>query len=145
MKKKYRMSRGGRLALNLVLLCVLVVFIWGLLGFSSPTLRGSQPEQPGDLPPLTQQWEKTYSAAGELLKDGAVLFHIAVEEDQDEGGPPEDLILSDTDEWDLYWSGLDRRGVDCAMEAVFYDAEGRELERAVLATTEEGGGPWTGG
>ena len=40
MKKKYRMSRGGRLALNLVLLCVLVVFIWGLLGFSSPTLRG---------------------------------------------------------------------------------------------------------
>ena len=39
MKKKYRMSRGGRLALNLVLLCVLVVFIWGLLGFSSPTLR----------------------------------------------------------------------------------------------------------
>ena len=89
----------------------------------------SQPEQPGDLPPLTQQWEKTYSAAGELLKDGAVLFHIAVEEDQDEGGPPEDLILSDTDEWDLYWSGLDRRGVDCAMEAVFYDAEGRELEQ----------------
>ena len=37
MKKKYRMSRGGRLALNLVLLCVLVVFIWGLLGFSSPS------------------------------------------------------------------------------------------------------------
>ena len=186
MKKKYRMSRGGRLALNLVLLCVLVVFIWGLLGFSSPTLRGrfrrvaqanwadpleiqgvlpcdgqrwvlaagqdqvilwqdgrdgleywprdpngatlvpvpemrtaqgeiwvaaadvpagtvsagleltvgcwyrkngtsgwtfsSRPEQPGDLPPLTQQWEKTYSAAGELLQDGAVLFHIAVGE-----------------------------------------------------------------
>ena len=40
MKKKYRMSRGGRLALNLVLLCVLVGLIWGLLGFSSPTLRG---------------------------------------------------------------------------------------------------------
>ena len=36
MKKKYRMSRGGRLALNLVLLCVLVVFIWGLLGFYPP-------------------------------------------------------------------------------------------------------------
>lgn len=34
------MSWGIRLALNLVLLCVLVVFIWGLLGFSSPTLRG---------------------------------------------------------------------------------------------------------
>lgn len=251
MKKKYRMSRGGRLALNLVLLCVLVVFIWGLLGFSSPTLRGrfrrvaqanwadpleiqgvlpcdgqrwvlaagqdqvilwqdgrdgleywprnpngatlvpvpemrtaqgeiwvaaadvpagtvsagleltvgcwyrkngtsgwtfsSRPEQPGDLPPLTQQWEKTYSAAGELLQDGAVLFHIAVEEEPDEGGPPEDLILSCAYEWDLYWSEPKRRGVDCAMEAVFYDAEGRELERAVLATTEEGGGPWTGG
>ena len=38
--KKRRMSWGIRLALNLVLLCVLVVFIWGLLGFSSPTLRG---------------------------------------------------------------------------------------------------------
>lgn len=38
--KKRRMSRGTRLTLNLVLLCVLVVFIWGLLGFSSPTLRG---------------------------------------------------------------------------------------------------------
>lgn len=68
-----------------------------------------------------------------------------MEEDPDEGGPPEDLILSDADEWDLYWSGPDRRGVDCAMEAVFYDAAGRELERAALATTEEGGGPWTGG
>lgn len=249
--KKRRMSWGIRLALNLVLLCVLVVFIWGLLGFSSPTLRGrfrrvaqanwadpleiqgvllcdgrrwvlaagqdqvilwqdgrdgleywprdpngttlvpvpemrtaqgeiwvaaadvpegtaaagleltvgcwyqkngtsgwsfsSQPEQPGDLPPLTQQWEKTYSAAGELLQDGAVLFHIAVEEGPDEGGPPEDLILSDTGEWDLYWSEPKRRGVDCAMEAVFYDAEGQELERAALATTEEGGGPWTAG
>ena len=31
------------------------------------------------------------------------------------------------------------------MEAVFYDAEGQELERAALATTEEGGGPWTAG
>ena len=50
MKKKYRMSRGGRLALNLVLLCVLVVFIWGLLGFSSPTLRGKIPQgRPGQL------------------------------------------------------------------------------------------------
>lgn len=29
--KKRRMSWGIRLALNLVLLCVLVVFIWGLL------------------------------------------------------------------------------------------------------------------
>lgn len=249
--KKRRMSRGTRLALNLVLLCVLVVFIWGLLGFSSPTLRGrfrrvaqtnwadpleiqgvlpcdgqrwvlaagqdqvilwqdgrdgleywprdpngatlvpvpemrtaqgeiwvaaadvpegtasagleltvgcwyqkngtsgwtfsSQPEQPGDMPPLTRQWEKTYSAAGELLQDGAVLFHIAVEEEPDEGGPPEDLILSCAYEWDLYWSEPKRRGVDCAMEAVFYDAEGRELERAVLSTTEEGGGPWMGG
>ena len=43
MKKKYRMSRGGRLALNLVLLCVLVVFIWGLLGFSSGTIAHAKP------------------------------------------------------------------------------------------------------
>ena len=73
------------------------------------------------------------------------MFHIAVEEEPDESGPPEDLILSCACEWDLYWSEPQRRGVDCAMEAVFYDAEGRELERAALATTEEGGGPWTAG
>lgn len=123
----------------------LTVGCWYQKNGTSGWSFSSQPEQPGDLPPLTQQWEKTYSAAGELLQDGAVLFHIAVEEEPDEGGPPEDLILSDTGEWDLYWSEPKRRGVDCAMEAVFYDAEGQELERAALATTEEGGGPWTAG
>ena len=65
----------------------LTVGCWYQKNGTSGWSFSSQPEQPGDLPPLTQQWEKTYSAAGELLQDGAVLFHIAVEEEPDEGGP----------------------------------------------------------
>ena len=59
-----------------------------------------------------------------------------MEEEWWESGSPEALILSHADEWALYWSGTDRRAVDCAMEAVFYDEAGRELGRASLSTPE---------
>lgn len=103
----------------------------------------SQVEQPGGVS-LTDRWEKTYSAQGRLLKDGAVLFHVAPEEENWENQDIERLILSYAYEWDLYWAEQDRRAVDCRMEAVFYDRAGRELGRAQLATTEQGGAPWTG-
>lgn len=103
----------------------------------------SQVEQPGGVS-LTDRWEKTYSAQGQLLEDGAVLFHVASEEENWENQDVERLILSYAYEWDLYWAEQDRRTVDCRMEAVFYDRAGRELGRAQLATTEQGGAPWTG-
>lgn len=103
----------------------------------------SQAEQPGGVS-LTERWEKTYSAQGRLLEDGAVLFHVAAEEENWENQDIERLILSYAYEWDLYWAEQDRRAVDCRMEAVFYDRAGRELSRAQLATTEQGGAPWTG-
>ena len=103
----------------------------------------SQVEQPGGVS-LTDRWEKTYSAQGRLLEDGAVLFHVAPEEENWENQDIERLILSYAYEWDLYWAEQDRRAVDCRMEAVFYDEAGRELGRAQLATTEQGGAPWTG-
>lgn len=103
----------------------------------------SQVEQPGGVS-LTERWEKTYSAQGRLLEDGAVLFHAAAEEENWENQDIERLILSYAYEWDLYWAEQDRRAVDCRMEAAFYDEAGRELGRAQLATTEQGGAPWTG-
>lgn len=93
---------------------------------------------------LTERWEKTYSAQGECLEDGAVLFHVAPEGENWENRTMEELILSHAYEWDLYWAEQNRRAVDCHMEAVFYDRAGRELGRAQLATTEQGGAPWTG-
>ena len=96
----------------------------------------SRAEQPGDMPPLTQRWEKTYSAQGQPLEDGAFLFEVAAEEMDRESGSPEALVLGYADEWDLYWREPDSRAVDCAMEAVFYDEAGRELGRASLSTPE---------
>lgn len=103
----------------------------------------SQPEQPDGVS-LTERWEKTYSAQGECLEDGAVLFHVAPEGENWENRTMEELILSHAYEWDLYWAEQNRRAVDCRMEAVFYDRAGQELGRAQLATTEQGGAPWTG-
>ena len=88
------------------------------------------------MPPLTQRWEKTYSAQGQPLEDGAFLFEVAAEEMDRESGSPEALVLGYADEWDLYWREPDSRAVDCAMEAVFYDEAGRELGRASLSTPE---------
>ena len=103
----------------------------------------SRPEQPDGVS-LTDRWEKTYSAQGQLLEDGAMVFHVAAEEEQWENQEMEEMILSCTYEWELYWAEQKRRAVDCHMEAVFYDQAGRELGRAQLATTEQGGAPWTG-
>lgn len=103
----------------------------------------SRPEQPDGVS-LTDRWEKTYSAQGQLLEEGAVVFHVAPEEANWENQEMERLILSHAYEWDLYWAEQKRRAVDCYMEAVFYDQAGRELGRAQLATTEQGGAPWTG-
>lgn len=240
MKRKKELPHGAKLARNLILLLLLGVLVWGLTGFSAPTVRGrfrmaeqanwagpsdvqgvvdtrydrwvvascqdqlivwrdggtdleywpraeegttlapvperrvdmgevwvaaadvpegtasaqleltvrcwyrrnadgwtidSQPEQPDGVS-LTERWEKTYSAQGQHLEDGAFLFEVAAEEEWWESGSPEKLVLSYADEWDLYWSGTDRRAVDCAMEAVFYDEAGRELGRASLSTPE---------
>ena len=248
MKGKKELSHGGKLARNLLLVLFLGVLVWGLTGFSAPTVRGrfrmaeranwagpsdlqgvfdsaydrwvaaacedqvilwrdgessleywpraeegptlvpvpeprlargevqivaadvpegttsarleltvrcwyrrnadgwtfdSQAEQPSGVS-LTEQREKTYSAQGQLLEDGAVLFHVAPEGENWENRTMEELILSHAYEWDLYWAEQSRRGVDCRMEAVFYDRAGRELGRAQLATTEQGGAPWTG-
>lgn len=249
MKRKKELSHGAKLARNLLLFLILGVLVWGLTGFSAPTVRGrfrlleganwagpsdiqglvdtrydrwvvascqdqlivwrdggtdleywprveegatlvpvperrvdmgevwvaaadvpegtasaqleltvscwyrraqtggwtidSQAEQPGG-PPLTERWEKTYSAQGQMLEDGAAVFHVAAEEEQWENQEMESLILSHAYEWDLYWAEQNRRAVDCHMEAVFYDRAGRELGRAQLATTEQGGAPWTG-
>ena len=246
MRRKRHMSHGARLARNLGLLLFLGIFLWGLLEFPSPTLRGgfhrveranwagpsniqgifesrydrwlvatcqdrvifwkedqpgleywpraetgptlvpapesrmaegevwvaavdvpegtvsarlelttacwyrnrtngwtfsAQAEQPGDMPPLTDRWERSYTAEGRPLEDGAFLFYLAAEEERWESENPEQLILSWAYEWELYWREREQRAIDCSMEAVFYDENGRELGRTVLATTEEGGGP----
>ena len=249
MKRKKELSHGAKLARNLLLFLILGVLVWGLTGFSAPTVRGrfrlaeeanwagpsdiqgvfesrydrwvlascqdrvllwrdggssleywpraaegttlvpvpenrlgmgevwvaaadvpqgtdtarleltvrcwyrrnagggwtydSRPEQPDGVS-LTDRWEKTYSAQGQLLEDGAVVFHVAPEEANWENQEMEELILSHAYEWELYWAEQKRRAVDCYMEAVFYDRAGRELGRAQLATTEQGGAPWTG-
>ena len=122
----------------------LTVGCWYRKNGSSGWTFDSKAEQPGDAPPLTQRWERSYHLQGQPLEDGAFLFHAAGEEEQWESGSPEGLILSYAYQWDLYWRERGSRAIDCTMEAVFYDAEGRELDRAVLATTELGGGPWTG-
>ena len=104
----------------------------------------NQAEQPGGRPPLTERWEKTYSAQGQLLEDGAVLFRVAAEEEMWEVQNLEKAILDSACQWKIYWMEQDQRDVDCHMEAVFYDRADRELGRAELATTEQGGAPWTG-
>ena len=78
------------------------------------------------------------------MEDGAFLFHVAAEEERWESGTPEKLILSHAYEWKLYWYEQERRAVDCTMEAVFYGEDGQMLEKATLATTKLGGGPWMG-
>lgn len=113
----------------------LTVSCWYQRNGSNGWTFDSQAEQPGDMPPLTQRWEKTYSAQGQPLEDGALLFEVAAEEER-ESGSPEALILSYAYEWDLYWREPKGRAVDCVMEAVFYDQEGRELDRARLNTPE---------
>lgn len=104
----------------------------------------NQAEQPGGRPPLTERWEKTYSAQGQLLEDGAVLFRVAAEEEMWEVQNLEKAILDSACQWKIYWMEQDQRDVDCHMEAVFYDRADRELGRAQLDTTEQGGAPWTG-
>lgn len=111
----------------------LTVGCWYKRNGTSGWTFDSQAEQPGNMPPLTQRWEKTYSAQGQLLEDGALLFEVAAEEER-ESGSPEALILSYAYEWDLYWREPNQRAVDCVMEAVFYDQTGRELGQAGLST-----------
>ena len=212
MRGRKKLSHGAKLARNLSLCLLLGVLVWGLLGFSAPTVRGrfrlaeganwagpraeegatlvprpgpwldreevwvvaadvpegtasarleltvrcwyrrdgdgwsfdNQAELPWGGPPLTERWEKTYSAQGQLLEDGAVLFRVAAEEKMWEVQNLEKAILDSACQWKIYWMEQDQRDVDCHMEAVFYDRADRELGRAQLATTEQGGAPWTG-
>ena len=122
----------------------LTVSCWYQRSASGGWTFNSRAERPGDMPPLTRQWKKTYFADGELMEDGAFLFHVAAEEERWESGTPEKLILSHAYEWKLYWYEQERRAVDCTMEAVFYGEDGQMLEKATLATTKLGGGPWMG-
>lgn len=83
-------------------------------------------------------WEKTYQAEGEFLKDGGVLFRPAAEgprDSQGEGHTLEFNTFAEIGEWNCYRYG---RGAVYRMEAVFYDGNGGELGRAVLATPEGG-------
>lgn len=77
-----------------------------------------------------QRWQKVYTVSGEMLKEGGFLFHVSAE-DQDSGSL-ENWILSYAYEWDIYTREREHRAIDCAMEAVFYDEMGRELEREAL-------------
>ena len=113
----------------------LTVSCWYQRNGSNGWTFDSQAQQPGDMPPLTQRWEKTYSAQGQLLEDGAFLFEVAAEEER-ESGSLEALVLSQVYAWDLYWREPKGRAVDCIMEAVFYDQTGRELGQAGLSTPE---------
>lgn len=77
------------------------------------------------------QWKRTYQVPGERLKDGGVVFHVSVKDEEDD---VEQSALSGASDWQVwYTAGRDWRPIDCAMEAVFYDETGGELGRAALS------------
>ena len=77
-----------------------------------------------------RRWEKSYTAQGEFLDEGGVLFRV-VSGDRDIGSL-EQYILSAAYDWDTYTRPRSVRSMDCSMTAVFYDEAGQEVARAEL-------------
>lgn len=88
-------------------------------------------------------WERTCTADGALLKDGGVLFRVISPDEHTDASvniaTVERTVLGQVVNWDTYRRSANLRGIDCHMEAVFYDKTGAELGRAALATPEGGG------
>lgn len=90
-----------------------------------------------------EAWSRDYRAEGELLEDGGVLFRItAQEEDEYDDGFIERTLFLSLTMWNTYQQSAGVRGVNWNMEAVFYNENGKELGRAVLAAP--GGGETDG-
>lgn len=99
-----------------------------------------RPEDYGPDAGSFRKWEKTYTAEGELLKDGGILFRVLSD---DEGmdlsknvAGLERIVLNQVSRWEPYYRETEYRSVNCRMEAVFYNEDGAELGRAVLNTPE---------
>lgn len=80
-------------------------------------------------------FDHTYVAEGELLEDGAVLFHVTQGATEDTMAYVlENALISRAYEWLTYRQEKEVRAINCAMEAVFYGEAGEELGRAELST-----------
>lgn len=80
-----------------------------------------------------QLWERTYTVGGEFLEEGGVLFQVMPRSEDDRD--VEWTLVSYAYEWDIY-NRFDPayRAINVRGEAVFYNASGDELGRAVLHT-----------
>ena len=85
-----------------------------------------------------KHWERDYQAEGELLKEGGVLFRVLREDGASVEQLLEETLFSMLARKNTYWQPDTVRGVNCRIEAVFYDESGAELDRAVLSTPEGG-------
>ncbi len=87
-------------------------------------------------------WERTWTADGELLRDGGVLFRVASPDEHTDASvntsTVERMALGQVVYWEAYRQPAVVRGANCHMEAVFCGADGQELGRAALSTPEEG-------
>lgn len=88
------------------------------------------------------RWERTYTAEGELLRGGAVLFRVVCPDEYTDPdvniATVERTAMEKLARWDTYYRKAKYRSIDCRMEAVFFDGAGDELGRAVLSTPEGG-------
>lgn len=102
-------------------------------GYSRQYSAVELPEEQLRYGPL-QRWEKTYTAQGEFLEEGGVLFCVTAEDARI--GGMEQYILSAACDWDSYAIPKARRRMECAVNVVFYDRAGLEIARAELITPE---------
>lgn len=102
-------------------------------GRSFSALEGGYPRDDS----LTwKQWTRDYQAEGELLKEGGVLFRVPRGDAEGTVSIERDLFWMLTRQQTFLYQSDEARGVNCHMEAAFYDEAGRELGRASLATGE---------
>ena len=110
----------------------------GTFSHSTTTYWATQDQDWEGLTPA--YWERTYTAQGEPLADGFFVFRLPPISDED---PVEKYVRGDLADWAIYRDAYyvqnpDGRGAACALTAVFFDDQGRELGRAEL--TDAGGG-----
>ena len=98
---------------------------WTASSGNGKSFSGSREKPEEDLPWIP--WACSCRVEGRLLKDGGVLFQVTREE-----APLEDVIFWLLSIRNTYQQSAGARGLNCRMEAVFYDKTGTELGRAAL-------------
>lgn len=86
-------------------------------------------------------WERTYSAQGEPLGDGGMLFWVVCPDehtDLTQNVATVERAAMEALRFETFYRSAHYRSVDCRMEAVFYGEKGEELGRARLETGEGG-------